>query len=157
MSLIISLGTNIGDRILNLQNAREEIGKYFHIISCSKVYASDPVDYLDQPAFLNQVIELKTPIECPESIMKTLLEIEARLGRIRDIPKGPRIIDIDILFLDQRKISSHDVNIPHPRVFDRPFCIIPLRDLECFEELNSYYHFPPYKVESSCYPVDINI
>lgn len=154
MALIISLGSNLGNKAQNLIEAKELLSKKYKIKAFSRIFASEPVDYLDQPPFFNQVLEFETPHEAPEQIMKALLQIEADMGRNRKIPKGPRLIDIDILFIDLLNLNTKNLEVPHPRLFDRPFCTIPLRELPYFKNLEKHYDFPHHLVGKTCFPVE---
>ena len=99
MSLIIATGSNIGNKIENLSKGKASLLKHFELISESRIYESQAVDYTNQPSFLNQVLEFKIPDLKPESIMKLLIKLEIELGRKKTIDKGPRNIDLDILFI----------------------------------------------------------
>ena len=104
MSLIIALGSNLGDRLHHLKQARWILSSHFELIAASQVYESKAVDLVDQPDFLNQVLEFKRPNNlAAEDILKTLLLIENFIGRVRSIPKGPRCIDIDLIFIGTEK------------------------------------------------------
>jgi len=130
--LILALGSNIGDRLKNLDIAQQELKHFFgQPISTSKIYESKPVDYLKQPNFLNMVIlfEISNKIS-PSEILKMTQSIEIRHGRKKVIPKGPRSIDIDILYIDNNKISSDDLEIPHPEIHKRDFVIYPLQEIK---------------------------
>ena len=154
MPLIISLGSNLGNKAQNLSLAIESLSKRYTLIAASRIFDSLAVDYLNQPSFYNQVLEFETPNETPEEIMANLLKIESDLGRKRDIPKGPRIIDIDILFIDLLKINSKTLEVPHPRLFERPFCTIPLKELPFFTILNDNHHFPAHLTGKNCFPIE---
>lgn len=126
----IALGANLGDRAANLELAVEHISKLpgTRISAISKVYETDPVGYTEQGRFLNMVIEINTSIE-PLILLRELLNIEKLLKRTRDIHWGPRTIDIDILLYGDREINLPDLIIPHPRMFERAFVLVPLRDV----------------------------
>ncbi|MBC7427522.1 MAG: 2-amino-4-hydroxy-6-hydroxymethyldihydropteridine diphosphokinase [Bacteriovorax sp.] len=141
MSLFIATGSNLGDRLLYLNEAREALSHEFLFIAESRVYESLAVDYLNQPDFYNQVLEFKIPDDNPESVMKKLLEIEKTLGRNRIIPKGPRVIDIDMIFWDDVKINTAALQIPHPRLFERSFVVLPLSELPGFKKLHLKFQF----------------
>ena len=142
MSLFIATGTNLGDKKIHLNEALEIHSKKYSLIAQSRIYESPAVDYLNQPDFYNQVLEFKTPPDSPESVMNQLLEIEKNMGRNRILPKGPRIIDLDILFWDDLEIVSETLIIPHPRVFDRSFVVLPLSELPGFVSLQKKFQFP---------------
>jgi 2-amino-4-hydroxy-6-hydroxymethyldihydropteridine diphosphokinase len=142
MSLIISLGSNLGDKRLNIQLAKEELKKVFKLKQESSLYTSLAVDYLDQPSFYNQVLEFEIPKIKPREALLTALEIEKHLGRKRDIPKGPRLIDIDILFWGLETFNFPDLEIPHPRLFQRSFIVLPLKELDYINTLQQKFSFP---------------
>jgi 2-amino-4-hydroxy-6-hydroxymethyldihydropteridine diphosphokinase len=142
MSLIISLGSNLGDKLQNINNAKVELQKTFDLVEESSVFTSEAVDYLDQPSFFNQVLRFKLPDLTPMEALLTALEIERSLGRIRDIPKGPRTIDIDILFWGLETINFPNLVIPHPRLFERSFIVLPLKELDYINTLQQKFTFP---------------
>lgn len=142
MSLIISLGTNLGDKLQNLELAREQLKKLFNLKQESSIYKSEAVDYIDQPSFLNQILEFDLPKQDPKEVLLTALNLEKDLGRRRDIPKGPRIIDIDILFWGLETIDVKGLVVPHPRLFERSFIVLPLRELDYFNTLQQKFSFP---------------
>jgi 2-amino-4-hydroxy-6-hydroxymethyldihydropteridine diphosphokinase len=152
MSLFIATGSNLGDRLFHLNEARDELSKSFFLISQSRVYESPAVEYLNQPDFYNQVLEFKTPNESPELIMQKLLLIEKNIGRNRTIPKGPRVIDLDILFWDDISILTDSLHIPHPRLFERSFVVLPLSELPGFKKLQKKFHFN-FSFDNSASPI----
>ncbi|OFZ25174.1 MAG: 2-amino-4-hydroxy-6-hydroxymethyldihydropteridine diphosphokinase [Bdellovibrionales bacterium RIFOXYB1_FULL_37_110] len=141
MSLVIGIGSNIGNRMENLRKARALLENHFELIAESRIYKSEAEDYENQPYFYNQVLEFVSPDIDEEILMKLLLSLEDEMGRERIINKGPRIIDMDLLFFGDRKVKNEIVEIPHPRLFDRSFVVKPLSDLPCFEDLNRLYQF----------------
>lgn len=136
MSLILALGSNLGDRLDNLLKAHTQLQKYFKEISASHIYESPAVDYLNQPPFLNQVVEYELPALTPKQILLTTQSIEVYLGRIKNIPKGPRTIDIDIIFVGKVKLHTEDLIIPHPSWSKRSFVLIPLLELPHGKQIN---------------------
>ncbi|MBC8333772.1 MAG: 2-amino-4-hydroxy-6-hydroxymethyldihydropteridine diphosphokinase [Anaerolineales bacterium] len=129
MSIIyIALGTNLGDRLANLRSAIESLAPDVHIIRESTIYETPPWGYTDQPAFLNMVIEAATSLK-PRALLTYLKKQEDELGRIESFRYGPRQIDLDILFYDDLVLSEDDLHIPHPRLHERAFVLIPLADL----------------------------
>ena len=142
MSLIIALGSNLGDRKLHLENAITELKSHFNLISLSHFYESPAVDYLNQPDFINQVAQFDIPSNTPDEVMLILLSIEQKLGRNRDIPKGPRTIDLDILFWGLEKHSTTHVTIPHPAWDQRSFVVLPLQELPYFKVLQNHFIIP---------------
>ncbi len=144
MSLIIGLGSNLENKEQNLQKAREMLQTHFTLIAQSRIFLSKAEDYLDQDDFLNQVVEFKRPELHPFEIMEILLKIENEMGRKRLIPKGPRIIDLDILFLGTEQFKNSNLEIPHPRLFQRIFVVEPLRDLPYYSVLKNVFTFPSF-------------
>ncbi|GGA48365.1 2-amino-4-hydroxy-6-hydroxymethyldihydropteridine diphosphokinase [Psychrobacillus lasiicapitis] len=126
----ISLGSNIGDRLHYLQQAVRLLQNVKGIKVCqvSSVYETDPVGYVDQDAFLNIVVELETSLT-PHELLKKCNEIEAELGRTRDIHWGPRTVDLDILLYNEENVKSENLIIPHPRMTERGFVLIPLVEI----------------------------
>lgn len=142
MSLVIATGSNIGDSIKNLAIAQKELGKYFKLIATSRIYKSKAVDYPNQPDFFNQVLEFEIPEQSPEDVMRLLLEIEKKLGRTRDTLRGPRIIDLDILFWDLLELNGPTLSIPHPRWKERSFVVLPLKELPFFQSIKKCFTIP---------------
>jgi 2-amino-4-hydroxy-6-hydroxymethyldihydropteridine diphosphokinase len=125
----LGLGSNIGDRLLNLKIALNMLKeKDIRVLKISSVYETSPVDYLEQPDFLNIVVEAATSLK-PEKTLESIREIESSLGRKREIGKGPRAIDIDILLYNKAEIRTADLTIPHPRMLERSFVIVPLLEI----------------------------
>ena len=127
-TIFIALGSNLQDRRQNLDNAISEMPPKIIPEACSPIYETDPWGYLDQPPFLNQVIQAITVLS-PEDLLDYLKDIEARLGRKPTIEYGPRLIDLDILFYDDLVINKPELTIPHPHMDERPFVLVPLADL----------------------------
>lgn len=126
----LGLGTNLGDRLDNLETAIQLLNKHpkIDITAKSSIYITKPFGYIDQPDFLNMVVEIST-ILSPEDILDVIKEVEAILGRTREIHWGPRIIDIDILLYDDKIINSENLVIPHPYITKRLFVLIPLSEI----------------------------
>ncbi len=127
-TVYLSLGGNMGDRVGYLSQAREAIRGSFTSVRFSKIYETEPVDYLDQPWFLNQVAEIETDLQ-PESLLEWAQSLERRLGRQREIPKGPRTLDIDILLYDQKILAGEKLTLPHPELLNRRHVLVPLAEL----------------------------
>ena len=142
MSLILATGTNIGDKHSNLLVAQTELSQVFNFIAASKIFSSPAVDYLNQPDFYNQVLEFETPKQDPNQVMQIILDIEKQLGRTREINKGPRIIDIDIIFWDLIHIHNEMVTIPHPSWSIRSFVVKPLQQIPYFKTLKKHFDIP---------------
>lgn len=141
MSLILSLGTNIGNKNQNLLDAINGLGEFLKLEAQSRVYTSPAVDYIDQPDFYNQVLQFQIPDLRPQELMQKILLLEKQMGRERKIDKGPRIIDIDVLFWNTEKIEDISITVPHPRLFDRSFICLPLQELPYYEFLKNHFHF----------------
>jgi 2-amino-4-hydroxy-6-hydroxymethyldihydropteridine diphosphokinase len=126
----LGLGSNVGDREGNLLQAVRMLDERDGIIvtAVSKVYETDPVGYLDQPSFLNMACSIATSLP-PASLLQTVLAVEQRLGRVRTVRWGPRTIDIDILLYNELELDTPELTLPHPRLMERPFVLVPLRDV----------------------------
>lgn len=142
MSLIIATGSNIGDSVATLRKAQEELSRRFELKASSRIYRSPAVDYENQPDFYNQVLEFVLPNASPESVMKELLDIEKASGRVRDVPKGPRTLDLDIIFWGTSSYQSDQLVIPHPRWALRSFVVKPLQELPFFQEIQKCFTIP---------------
>ena len=125
----IALGSNLGDRPANLKQAITSLTPQMEVKAKSAVYETPPWGFDDQPKFLNQVIKAKTYLE-PEPLLKHLKRLELTLGRKESFPNGPRLIDLDILFYDDRVLNTSSLVIPHPRLQERGFVLLPLMDIE---------------------------
>jgi 2-amino-4-hydroxy-6-hydroxymethyldihydropteridine diphosphokinase len=127
-TVYIALGTNLGDRLTNLRAALRSLPTAVTVIDESPVYETPPWGYEDQPAFLNMVVKAETDLE-PEPLLTYLKQIEAELGREQNFRWGPRLIDLDILFYDDLVIDTPPLVIPHPRLHERAFVLVPLADI----------------------------
>lgn len=127
--VFLLLGSNLGDRAQVLAAAREAIGEQAGgIVNQSAVYETAPWGVTDQPAFLNQVLEISTSL-LPEDLLRIILNIEHDLGRVRYERWGARVIDIDILYFRQTVMDSARLTLPHPRIQDRRFVLAPLAEI----------------------------
>ena len=126
----LALGANIGDRLANLQKAVDMLNEsgYCRVTKVSSVYSTKPVGLTDQPDFLNAVISVETTLS-PTDLLKLCLGIEETLGRERTIRWGPRVIDIDILLYESVYINEDNLVIPHPRMMERAFVLVPLVEI----------------------------
>lgn len=126
----LSLGTNMGDRAQYLHDALEMLQENGDILvfQQSSIYETDPVGYTDQDAFLNMVVSVKTALS-PEELLAYCQTIEKKLGRVRVIRWGPRTMDVDILLYDQNTIDSVSLQVPHPRMHERAFVLVPLLEI----------------------------
>ena len=149
MSLIIATGSNLLQPLENLKLAKKILINHFDFIAESRIYKSAAVDYEAQPDFFNQVLEFKIPNLTPDQVMNLLLEIEKEMGRVRDISRGPRIIDLDIIFWRLEEHCTKTVTIPHPRWLDRSFIIRPVQELPFFKSIEKCFTIPrSFKVEA---------
>lgn len=142
MSLVIATGSNLGDSVGFLRKAKELLSQEFILIAESRIYTSKAVDYEAQPDFYNQVLEFRLPDLDPAAVMTRLLEIERTLGRVRDQWRGPRTIDIDILFWGNLSLRTDHLTIPHPRWKERSFVVRPLRELPFFQTIEKCSTIP---------------
>src|SRR4051812_28847415 len=126
----ISVGSNLGDRAANLLLAvRGMMEAGLPVSRLSRMYETDPVDYLDQPAFMNMVVELCGKLPPPDQVLTLLLKVEHKLGRTRDVRQGPRTVDLDLLLYDSVESDSEFLTLPHPRMHLRRFVLEPLSEL----------------------------
>lgn len=142
MPVILAIGSNLNDRVSHLEFAKNEIKKYYKITAQSNIYETMAVDYKNQPDFLNQLVEIKTPKIDPHELLSTMLNIELLRGRTREIDKGPRTLDIDIVFWDLLNINSETLQVPHPRWQDRSFICTPLLELPYHQQIKELYNIP---------------
>lgn len=126
----LSLGTNIGNREQNLKLAVKQLqeSKNVKIKAVSSIYETAPVGYVDQPSFLNIALFLQTSNSADE-MLKICQSIENELGRVREIRWGPRIIDLDILLFNNDNIGVENLIVPHPRMYERAFVLVPLLEV----------------------------
>jgi len=125
----LGLGSNLGDRQTNLDDAiRRLTTDRVRVTRQSSIWETAPRDVLDQPWFLNQVIEVETDL-FPRQLFQHLQRIEREMGRVRRISKGPRLIDLDILLYETAVVKSPELEIPHPRMTERRFVLAPLAEL----------------------------
>lgn len=128
-TVYVSLGSNIGDRAANIARAVAALRvRGVPVTQESSLYETEPVEFLDQAWFLNSAIEVETELS-PERLIEVLLEIERAMGRERRLPKGPRLIDMDILLYGEEVLQSPGLAIPHPRMAERKFVLIPLAEI----------------------------
>ncbi|MGL4818435.1 MAG: 2-amino-4-hydroxy-6-hydroxymethyldihydropteridine diphosphokinase [Bacilli bacterium] len=141
----ISLGSNVGNREQYLKSAIQLLNMHPAIQVCkiSSIYETEPVGYEAQDTFLNMVIELYTTL-APIQLLQVTSGIENQLGRIREERWGPRTVDLDILLYNAENMRTEKLTIPHPRMLERGFVIIPLREVlsthhTSFKEINAIY------------------
>jgi 2-amino-4-hydroxy-6-hydroxymethyldihydropteridine diphosphokinase len=125
----LALGSNIGDREANLRDAVRRIESAgIRVTRRSSLYETAPQELLDQPSFLNAVVEVETDL-FPMQLLARARAIEREMGRRRVTPKGPRNIDIDVLFYGRAVITTPDLEVPHPRIAQRRFVLEPLAEI----------------------------
>jgi len=127
----VSLGSNLGDRAgFLLLAVRGMLAAGLDVIRLSSIYETQPVEYTEQPVFLNLVAELRgSTLPTPEQTLARLLRIEFALGRTRDIRFGPRTIDLDLLLFKDEQRDTEFLTLPHPRLHLRRFVLVPLSEL----------------------------
>jgi 2-amino-4-hydroxy-6-hydroxymethyldihydropteridine diphosphokinase len=130
-TVYIGLGSNLGDRAGNLLlGIRGMLDAELEVTRLSHIYETEPLETFAQPTFLNMVAELRGDLlPAPEELLETLLRVEQSLGRKRDISKGPRIIDLDLLLCGNKTSDSPVLTLPHPRLHYRRFVLEPLVEL----------------------------
>ena len=128
MSIYLGLGTNLGDRERNLQDAIEHLKKEMKVTCVSSPYDTEPVGHTDQPRFLNAVVEVETDLD-PEALLRLVKNIEDDMGRAANFRYGPRLIDLDILLYDDMVMDTPSLTIPHPRYAQRAFVLAPLAEI----------------------------
>ncbi len=126
--IYIALGTNLGDRLANLRDAINALAPAVTVLRESTIYETPPWGYTDQPAFLNMVVEAETSLS-PQALLEYLKKREDELGRVKNFRYGPRHIDLDILFYDNLVFEDEHLQIPHPRLHERAFVLVPLANL----------------------------
>jgi len=127
-NVYLALGSNLGNRAANLKEAINSLSPQMEVKAKSKVYETPPWGYIEQEKFYNQVLRVQTYLE-PEPLLKHLKRLEVALGRKASFQNGPRLIDIDILFYDDRVVNTPVLDIPHPHVHERGFVLLPLMDI----------------------------
>lgn len=127
----VGLGSNLGDRAGYLLLAvRGMLDANLDVIRLSNVYETEPVEYENQPGFLNMVAELRgSALPSPEQVLARMLRIEYALGRTRDVRMGPRTIDLDLLLYKDHRVDTEFLKVPHPRMASRRFVLVPLNEL----------------------------
>ena len=127
--IYLSLGSNVGAPEANLNAAIEALaGAGVEVRRVSSFYETEPVDYLEQPWFLNGVVKAHTELPAL-ALLRALRGIELKMGSTKSIAKGPRLIDIDILLYGQQKIDTPELQVPHPRMTLRKFVLVPLAEI----------------------------
>jgi 2-amino-4-hydroxy-6-hydroxymethyldihydropteridine diphosphokinase len=127
-TVYLSLGSNLGDREENLSQALALLSQKVKLGKTSSIYETEPVGYKEQPLFLNLVCQITTDLK-PGELLKLAKGVEKKMGRVPSFPNSPRPIDIDILFYDGKIVAMPDLTIPHPRLQERAFVLIPLSEI----------------------------
>ena len=127
----LGIGSNLGDRLANMQRGADLLAAApgIDVVASSRVYESDPVGGVEQPDFLNAVLEIETRLSATE-LLARCLEVEGELGRTREVHWGPRTLDVDLLVFDEAEIAQPGLVVPHPRMHERSFVLMPLLELE---------------------------
>ncbi len=135
MKAVLGLGTNIGDRYKNIEEALECLSLVpgIKVLRTSSVYETEPWGYKEQRSFYNSVAEIETTLT-PDALLGVCLGIEAGMGRVREFKNGPRIIDIDVLVCEGVSSDTKELMLPHPRIGERAFVLIPLKEL--YDDMN---------------------
>ena len=129
--VFLGLGANLGDRLRTLQRAVDLLAERgVRAVASSRVWATTPVGPPDQPEFLNVVLEVDPGAMTPADVLAAANGVEAELGRVRDVRWGPRTIDIDLLLWGTEQRDDPALTIPHPRLHQRAFVVLPLLDLD---------------------------
>ena len=126
----IALGSNLQDPQQQVQRAMEELNGLpgTRLVARSSLYRTAPVGYDDQPDFINAVAEVETTLEA-EALMRQLLALEATFGRERPFPNAPRVLDLDLLLYDNLELDTEVLTLPHPRMHERGFVLLPLAEI----------------------------
>jgi 2-amino-4-hydroxy-6-hydroxymethyldihydropteridine diphosphokinase len=128
-TVYIALGTNVGDRENNLREAIRLLAEAgIGILKISSIYETEPVDYLDQAWFLNAVVAAQTDLPALD-LLHSLRAIESAMGSKKVFAKGPRLIDLDILLYGKDAIATSELQVPHPRMLERRFVLVPLAEI----------------------------
>jgi 2-amino-4-hydroxy-6-hydroxymethyldihydropteridine diphosphokinase len=124
----IALGANLGDRTSTIESALRALGEFGRVTNVSSLYETDPVGFEDQPRYLNAVAELETALP-PVALLDELLRVEAEHGRVRTFANAPRSLDLDLLLYDREVLETEKLTLPHPRMHERAFVLVPLAEI----------------------------
>jgi 2-amino-4-hydroxy-6-hydroxymethyldihydropteridine diphosphokinase len=124
----LSLGSNLGDRLAHLRTALSQLATLGNVGTVSSFYETEPVEFTDQPWFLNCALALDTGLS-PQQLLEGILAIEKSMGRERTLPKGPRVIDVDILLFGNSVVKMPGLTVPHPALQERRFVLAPLAEI----------------------------
>lgn len=126
--VFISLGSNLGDRLSNLRAAKQWLTEEVDLLMSSSIYETPPWGVIDQPEFFNLVVRGETRLT-PLKLLAFLKKIELGMGRVKAVRFGPRLIDLDILLYDDLKMENPRLTIPHPRMLQRAFVLVPMAEI----------------------------
>lgn len=129
MRALLGLGANLGDPVATLNEAKARLAGLGVITAASALYRTPPWGVLEQPAFVNAALALDTPLD-PDALLAALKSLERDLGRLPSVRYGPRAIDVDILDVDGIRRDDPELTIPHPRLFERAFALVPLAEID---------------------------
>lgn len=134
---VLGLGSNLGDSVEAIRRACEALDLLpkTQVLQCSSLYRTKPVGLLDQPDFVNAAVLLKTGLS-PRALLGACLGIEAAAGRRRSVKNGPRVLDIDLLLYEGEVSGDEELTLPHPRLHERAFVLVPLADL--FPDMHAF-------------------
>ena len=127
-TVYLCLGSNLGERERNLTQALTLLSQKIKLAKLSSIYETEPIGYKEQPFFLNIVCQISTDLS-PEELLNLAKTIENKMGRVPSFPNAPRLIDIDILLYDNQIIDTQNLVIPHPRMTERAFVLVPLVEI----------------------------
>lgn len=128
LEVFLGLGSNIGNKEENINNSLKFISELYTVKKISHLYLTEPIGNVKQDWFLNCVVEIQTDVD-PKKLLSSVKSIERKLGRIKTVKNGPRIIDIDILFYGDRVLKTKSLVIPHPSIQERLFVLQPMMDI----------------------------
>ncbi len=128
VTVYLSLGSNLGERERHLEKGTRLLARAVEVTRVSSMYVTEPLGYLQQPPFLNLACEAKTGLT-PKELLAIATEVEREVGRKPTFRYGPRVLDIDILLYGDRVVSSPELTIPHPRMAERAFVLVPLAEI----------------------------
>lgn len=128
--IVLGLGSNIGNREENIKAALAALDAHpaIEVVTVSSLYETAPVGFTEQPEFLNAVARINTSLQ-PVELLEACLTVEKQLGRVREVRWGPRTIDIDVLLFDELELSTEQLSLPHPRLHERCFVLVPLAEI----------------------------
>ena len=142
---LIGIGSNIGNKKGHIDSAIEALNNIptVTVNRISSIYETEPWGYVNQENFYNAVIEVQTTLSA-SALLGVCLGIEAGIGRVRDVKNGPRVLDLDLLLFEGCESTTAELTLPHPRMFERDFVLVPLKDLYPDMEIYNKYHLKHY-------------